>query len=243
MREGRARCPRAPPSSREPGSPSRLATALDPLVAFVFPDSCVACGAALGRGERHLCRRCWSGLGPAVHTIELGAASRGGRVEDDRPACYLLPFAGATRALIHALKYGRRTSVAPSLIGAVEPALVALPFPPADVIVPVPLHAVRRRERGFNQARLLAAEIARRLETPLDDGLVRARPTADQTGLDRAARLANVRRAFAATGLRGARVLLVDDVVTTGATLSAAAAALLDAGALSVGCLAVAGRS
>jgi ComF family protein len=146
--------------------------------------------------------------------------------------------------MIHALKYGRRTSVAPALIRAVEPALRELPLAGVEAVVAVPLHAVRLRERGFNQAALLARELGRALGRPIQDGLTRMRATPEQTGLTRARRLSNVEAAFAAEPCRfaGARLLLLDDVVTTGATLLAASAALERAGAESVVCVAVAGR-
>ena len=111
-----------------------------------------------------------------------------------------------------------------------------------DFVVPVPLAPSRERQRGYNQARLLAAEVARRLDLPLDTGvLIRLRDTPPQTSLPRARRLQNVRGAFRALRkLSGARILLVDDVTTTGATIEAAARALRRRGAVWVGALALA---
>jgi ComF family protein len=108
--------------------------------------------------------------------------------------------------------------------------------------VAVPLHRVRLRERGFNQSALVAREIARGLGVPLGPALVRTRATRSQTVLSREERAKNVAGAFRAeSACAGRRVLLVDDVVTTGATFRAAAGALLTSGALSVSCLAIAG--
>jgi ComF family protein len=98
-----------------------------------------------------------------------------------------------------------------------------------DLIVPVPLHATRLRERGYNQAVLLARELGQILERPvMEDALERTRATAPQVGLNAEQRLENVRGAFRASrpGLAGKRVLLLDDVYTTGSTLEAACAAL-----------------
>ena len=102
----------------------------------------------------------------------------------------------------------------------------------ADLVVPVPLHRSRERTRGFNQARALA----RRLDRPMLDALVRTRRTASQADLTAAKRRANVRGAFEWRGraLTGLTVVLVDDVSTTGATLNACATVLLDAGAQEV---------
>ena len=105
-----------------------------------------------------------------------------------------------------------------------------------DVLAPVPLHAGRLRERGFNQSALIARSLSARLGIPALDALVRSRATRSQVGLGRAARRRNLEAAFDARGgLRaGASVGLVDDVATSGATIAAAAQALGDAGAGSV---------
>jgi len=104
--------------------------------------------------------------------------------------------------------------------------------------VPVPLHPLRRRERGYNQAELLARHAARRFGVPVArDAVRRVKDTPTQTRLDRRQRAANVRGAFKAApaaALKGLHVALVDDVLTTGATTSACARALLGAGAASV---------
>jgi ComF family protein len=111
----------------------------------------------------------------------------------------------------------------------------AVPGPAPDLIVPVPLHPRRLRRRGFNPAGLLAAEVVRARGGRLDPtGLVRVRDTPSQTGLGRRERRRNVDGAFRAPRAVPRRVWLVDDVVTTGATLAACGRALRDAGALDV---------
>lgn len=107
-----------------------------------------------------------------------------------------------------------------------------------DMICPVPLYPARARQRGYNQASLLAAELARRLRRPfMTDALIRTRPTETQTHLTAMQRLSNVSQAFEAASARRLKdraVLLVDDVMTTGATVSSCARALKAAGCRSV---------
>jgi ComF family protein len=114
---------------------------------------------------------------------------------------------------------------------------------PVDVVVPVPLHTARLRERGYNQAALLARELAQQAGLPIDEGtLVRKRATAPQVELNAKQRKENVHGAFYCSGnaLTGKRVLLIDDVCTTGATLEACAVALYENGARSVQALTLA---
>lgn len=138
---------------------------------------------------------------------------------------------------IHRLKYGGVRELGP-VLG--ELMAGAFPYPPGelDVVVPVPLHPSRLRERGFNQACLLSRPIARRHGLPVAPlALARRRPTAAQAGLAAAQRAANVEGAFVvrhAAAVRGRCVLLVDDVFTSGATATACARALLGAGAAAV---------
>jgi ComF family protein len=155
-----------------------------------------------------------------------------GDARDRVVARYALPFGGPARALVHALKYSGRRGAAGILVSAAADEARAAARASVDALVPVPLHPSRQRERGFNQAEVLARGLAAFLDVPVAAGcLARTRATRTQTGLERGQRAVNVRGAFAAAPPPGvARVLLVDDVVTTGATLSEAAAALAAAG-------------
>lgn len=139
-------------------------------------------------------------------------------------------FEGPCADAIRHFKYGGCGEHAGPL-GAML-AAAAEPYRPAiDAVVPIPLHAAKLRARGFNPAALLARPVARSLRVPFAPGwLTRRRETRDQAGLAREARLANVRGAFAARRVRPCRVLLVDDVRTTGTTLAEAAATLREAG-------------
>jgi ComF family protein len=211
---------------------------------LIFPVRCASCEAP---GESPFCGPCADTLVPLppgcpVCSVpgedEVLAALRPRRCGHCRERAP--PFAhasapylhgGALAEAIHRLKYEKREDLARPLGVLFE----ACAPPRADVIVPVPLHFSRLRERGFDQARLLADEASRRFGLPVAGLLVRTRATGQQVGRDRAARERNLRGAFAVCGeLRARRVCLLDDVLTTGATAAAAAQALLDAGAARV---------
>jgi ComF family protein len=150
-------------------------------------------------------------------------------------------YEGPLRKLIHLFKFEKVHTLAKPLAKYLA---LALPREERfDVIVPMPLYWRRRWERGFNQSELLAREISRRWNVPLRNAMRRVKPTVPQAGLTNAKRRANVSGAFETRrreGLPGARVLLVDDVMTTGATAAACARALKRAGAAYVALLAVA---
>jgi len=140
---------------------------------------------------------------------------------------------------IHRFKYSRalwfENFLADVLVREATPAMCAQPW---HFIVPVPLHSFKRRERGYNQAALLAAHLARATKIPLNEKILRrVNLTATQTLLTRDQRAANMRRAFAVPAgvtLAGKRIVLVDDVLTTGATTNASAQAMRQAGAADV---------
>ena len=147
-----------------------------------------------------------------------------------------LAYEGAARGVVRALKFSGARRAARAMAAA-----VVATAPPGwldgRALVPVPLHPARARSRGYNQAALVARAVADRTGLALDDCLVRAGPRGTQVGRDRAQRLAGIAGSVSVrTGHAGAppRALLVDDVVTTGATLSACARALLERGSREV---------
>jgi ComF family protein len=227
-----------------------------PVLAVVFPSECPACGQLLfqlGRGP--LCEPCWQSL-PRHVAIPcrcglplapgLAACPRCRRGQQVFAAgCSLGPYEGSLRVAIHELKFsGRRRAAARLAELLLETEAARLLVATSDVLVPVPLHPRRLRERGFNQAALVAQELGRRGGRPCcPDALVRRLDTAPQAGLSAAARRRNVREAFAVrrkASVAGKTVTLVDDVVTTGATALACGRELVAAGAREVRLLSLA---
>ncbi len=144
---------------------------------------------------------------------------------------------GIIRTRIHQFKFEARTEWVPPLVELLEIAYAGSGLAPPELVLPVPLHPKRLKERGFNQSGLLAGELARKIGVPVSfDVIVRKNRTLPQTRLNRKERLKNVRGAFelsGAQGVRGRRVLLVDDVFTTGTTLSECARTLKKKGGAS----------
>ena len=221
-----------------------LRLALRELTDALLPERCVVCerfGAALhvecmaslavADGPR--CDRCWA---PAPDSPCAACRAERHAFEALR-APYR--FKGAARLALLEAKFRGVTTLLPPLARAAADAV-----PPAwhpSLVVAVPLHRARQRRRGYNQAGIAAEAVAAHLAVPYRaDALRRTRATAPQATLDADRRASNVVAAFAAAGVVGERVLVVDDITTTGATLDACARALLDAGAVAVFALAVA---
>ena len=197
---------------------------------FLAPPRCVLCEEPGLPGPLDLCAGCLAEL-PGVDPVDSFESHAFDLV------CCPWRFDFPVDALVRALKFHGERAYARLLGTLLARERLHCDAPLPSLVVPVPLHPLRLRERGYNQAAELARFAARELALPLDRGLLRrTRPTRGQTGLGALQRMQNVAGAFAATrALRGApRLALVDDVVTTGSTVLAAAAALRAAGAGSV---------
>ncbi len=244
-------------SNSSPSPPRRLlARGRSLFLDLLFPPRCGGCGARgawlcatclaqIAPLAAPLCGRCGRPLAAGARAAALCRSCRAGelRALDWARAAY--PFVGPLREAIHRFKYGQERARAAQLGLLLHPLLAALPPTVANAVprvVPVPLAAARRRERGYNQAEELARVLAGSSDLPLDRQLVRVRATRPQVGLARPARHQNVRDAFRWQGmpLHGEPFLLVDDVLTTGATADECAATLKAAGAGWVGLLTVA---
>jgi ComF family protein len=158
------------------------------------------------------------------------------------------PYEGELKDAVQRLKYSGKRDLAGHLSGIMLEAVAGSRlFVQAQLTVPVPLSAGRLRQRGFNQAELLASGLAGKMAVPLVPALRKVRETPPQTGLNRAGREKNLAGAFCLAepgSIRGRTVLLVDDVVTTASTLDAASEVLVKGGAAAVVCIsAAAGRT
>ena len=248
-------------------SMEHVATVVRAAFDLLFPPLCLVCGQPGAADRPSLCDACWRSivrLGPPwcalcgrpFWILDAAGARLDGHAPADlcgacrrhRPAFTYgrsaTLYGGAVREALHAFKFSGKTALAAPLGDLLHDACaLGLPLAP-HLVVPVPLHRGRERERGFNQAALLAGRVARRLGAPVATRvLCRVRSTRAQADLSGVERRTNVRGAFAVRDravLAERHVLLVDDVLTTGATVSECARVLIDAGALTVGALTVA---
>ncbi|MDX2264936.1 MAG: ComF family protein [Hyphomicrobiales bacterium] len=223
---------------------------------LILPPVCIACREPV---DRHgaLCPSCWTGvefirdpvcerLGTPLNDLGDGVRVSAAALADPPAfgrARAAVVYAGVARRLVHALKYEDRHEGVGFLARLTASAGAALLLD-ADVVAPIPLSRARLRARRFNQAAELGRRVARIAGKPFEPLLLqRIRDTPSQVGLSHARRRANVEGAFAVTRparAAGRRIVLIDDVITTGATANACAGALLASGAFAVDVLALA---
>ena len=207
---------------------------------FLYPPECLVCQTSLSRNG-WICPDCESHL---QSTIDIKSQSNPEDFLYLSDSIYFnqivtcWPYAPEIEALVHHVKYHKGWRLGIRLGEMMGRVLSRADVRDADCLIPVPLHPIRLRERGYNQSFLYCKGLHRIHPIPiLSKGLKRIRQTPTQTHLDADARQANVSRAFRvrdAKSVHGKRVLLVDDVATTGATMNACARALVESGAKSV---------
>ena len=217
------------------------------LLDFVYPPHCLACGEVIAEAGEFLCGRCW---GEILVPAPVRCARCGCPLEKAAPSCtncaswepvferavVLGGFEGAMQQAIHALKFRQQRDLGRELGRRMGRVLGAV-LRQVDLLVPVPLHPTRQRERGYNQSLCIARGMAEELDILVDGGLVKRRlNTRQQARLDARQRQDNMRDSFCCAGpLPDHRCIgVVDDVLTTGATLNACARVLVQAGARQV---------
>ena len=222
---------------------------LDAILNLLFPVACILCESrVLDRRCGPVCPDCWSKMAPIPHPFCEQCGMPAPAIEGLCSACSLheyafdfarsaLVFNDPIREVIHHLKYSDRISLAKPLGKMLQDCLEREDFQ-GDVILPVPLHRKRERERGFNQAELLAEGTGFRVDSGI---LKRSKNTKSQTGLSRSQRAMNLAGSFQFCASRAPRcVIVLDDVYTTGATLHEIAKTLKRAGVERVEVLTVA---
>jgi ComF family protein len=210
---------------------------------FVYPRVCLNCQRLLPDGYEYVCRDCWDSI-PRIHTQhELYRETKAKLVADgnvtDLISCFMFQTEGTFQSLAHAMKYEGFERLGVWLGRELGKAVVEREIR-ADFLIPIPLHKRKFRERGYNQAEAIARGVSAVAGIPVRADIVRrTRFTETQTKLNVEARQKNMEDAFRVIPpknelLRGKRCILVDDVITTGATLNACAEELRNAGASSV---------
>lgn len=226
----------------------------DDFLSLIYPRLCMACGSSLFLNEDILCTRCLfqlphTGFHRQAHDNQV-VRSFWGRVPIEGGAArYFFRKSGPVQQLLHNLKYNHAPEIG-ILVGRIygRELLESDIFRSVDVIVPIPLHPDKEKKRGYNQAAMFARGLGQGMGRPVDDKtLYRAVYTETQTRKSRLRRWENVKSVFAlrdTTSLQGKHILLVDDVITTGATMEACILKLLEIPGtrVSVAAIATAGR-
>lgn len=216
-----------------------VSTAINALIQFVFPPRCALCDSSIQFADGALlCTPCEASLNPLEADF---TASHLAHVWFDR-ARSVYPFEGKLRDALHGFKYGERFDLTEYLARVLEDEVRRMQLP--DVIIPVPLHPKRLRSRGFNQTVLVARPLTKRLGVSYDvRSLVRATDPGPQVERERKERIKAVKGIFAVNNpqkIKGKNVLLIDDVLTTGATVNECARVLKKANATRVDILTIA---
>lgn len=223
---------------------------LSRLLNLFFPSICPICSKRSDYYKYNpICSHCWTAIqkytGPACRVCGIPSVSEQTTIcstclEIRQPFSKILYYGlyeGTLRKAVHLLKFNRIKRLA----SPISKLLLELPIPKSDLIIPVPLHLKRLREREFNQTALIGHYLSKELKIQLIvSNLIKTRETPPQTFLNKKERLRNVKKAFSAHGISGADILLIDDVITSGATVRECSEALINSAAKSVTVVALA---
>lgn len=235
---------------------STLKSTFQPILQFIYPPACFACGTLMEDGNSRVCETCWSGIRTVTPEDQLYKEmhSRLTQTPDayisDLISLFHFEKEGTLQSIIHQLKYNGMTILGEELGRKLGERVMARRVQ-LDGIVPVPLHSVKKRERGYNQSEFIASGIREVTGLPVYTSLLtRHKYTTSQTHLSAAERRENVGDAFTINkryllDVQDKTLLVVDDVITTGATVEACAEALMQngAGTVLVGSVAIAEHS
>jgi len=204
---------------------------INDFLSLIYPRHCQACGILLFRHEHSICKLCRLSLPKSNYHLQSNNPLNlmlGGRVPVENSLClYLFEKSGKVQRLVHSIKYHKHKELA-VLLGELlgEEFKNSGNTPDFDVMLPIPLHPKKLRERGFNQSEEFARGLSKTLDVPIDqESLYRARPSSTQTRKKKFQRWENVEGIFELStknNLENKHILLVDDVVTTGATIDSA---------------------
>ncbi|MFO8236036.1 MAG: ComF family protein [Bacteroidales bacterium] len=209
---------------------------INDFINLIFPETCIACGGELPPKEKYLCPHCLLDLPKTNYHKEPENPVEQifwGRIPIQYATSYFFYTKGSRyQRLIHEMKYNGKKNIGYELGGKMGNELKSSPFSEVDYIVPVPLHKKKLRKRGFNQSEWIGKGMAEKLNKPLStDILYRAEYTDSQTKKSKYERWLNVEKVFKLKDkftFRNKHILLVDDILTTGATLEACANTILE---------------
>lgn len=213
----------------------RLSSLINDFIDLIFPKTCLACGGDIPDIEKYICPHCWMDLPKTNYHNEQGNPVEQifwGRIPIQYATSLFFYIKGSRyQRLIHEMKYNRKKEIGYELGKKLGNELKNSPFELADYVVPVPLHKKKLKKRGFNQSEWIGKGIAEVLEQFLSTkNLYRAEYTTSQTKKNKYERWLNVESVFKLNDpheFSGKHILLVDDIITTGATLEACANAVL----------------
>ena len=213
------------------------------LLDFIYPPVCIACNKPISDGNQKICPDCWDALQPVTRQLplyqETGTKLLSAGFISNLVSCFVFEKEGPFQHIAHALKYQEFKSLGIELGKQIGRKIIEWEID-IDTIIPIPLHNVKQRERGYNQAELIAQGISLIIGKPVANDVVRRiRHTQTQTKLNLEERQKNMEDAFATTSsapnvIEGKVCLLVDDIITTGATTNSCAKELIAIGASKV---------